>query len=397
MRKLIRLTLSLSLVGILIGGVAVASVPQGASYITPAEALSLPKTGNGFTNASWAASYLKTYPAPNLGDVNTRAGSEALTAAVFWLAGGKSDAALLSATRAFILKAPGTWPSGGQALNPMRGLGGILAAVKLLTDAGQWSSGAKLPNLGNITWATFISNLETRNLGTLNSRWQTILGTAIDTASNWGSVARFSLVSIAALRGDQALFDRAVGLVQRYMGDLTKAAAFNRTASYRASWDNYGSPAGRVNAGIGKLDGSGRDGVVIEDVARGGTDYCATCPYFGATGSGLTYPLEAAEYTWATLAVLRHAGFDVRSWTSTALKRMNDWFQRAHSGSTTVYLYAESAFSIYKNDRWYANRLTGGTSPYGAPVPTASGPGGYLRSQPPGDWMAAPGSTWMSG
>src|SRR6266496_1143591 len=105
MRKLV-LGLTL-LYGLLVPPNLAQAAVASASFITATEAATLPTSGNGFNNAQWVANLIKTNPTPNLGDINGRAGSEALTAAVFWLAGGKTDSVLLESTRTFILKSPG--------------------------------------------------------------------------------------------------------------------------------------------------------------------------------------------------------------------------------------------------------------------------------------------------
>jgi hypothetical protein len=293
--------------------------------------------------------------------------------------------------KTYLLKAPGTNKSGTQALNPIRGLGGILAAVDIINqNGGGWNMDANCPNLG-ITFRQYLSNLETRNMGTGNSRWQTIEYTANDSANNWGSVARFSYLMIGVLRNDSALKTKAENVYLRYLGDTSKAAAFRPSGGYIASWDN--NPT--TNIGIGKPDSShpGLDGVVIDDINRGGTGYSATAAYFGATGSGLSYPLEAAEYTWATAAVMHNLGFSINTVSSNALIRMGDWFQRANSGGKTIYQTEEAAYPLYRNQHWFGNCFKGGT-PYGTPPATSGGESGLARSQPFGDYMCGAGSKW---
>lgn len=279
----------------------------------------------------------------------------------------------------------------------MRGLGGMLAAVDILDKAGVWDMNAYCPNAG-MTFGQYLDGLETRNLGTGNSRWQTIQKTSVDSANNWGTVARFAMLMIAVVRDDAALLKQSTDLFERYLGDTSKAAAFNKASSYIASWDNTGSASGKVNAGVGKPDSAhpGLDGVVVDDINRGGTGYNAAADYFGATSSGLTYPLEAAEYVWAEAAVLKHMGYPVTTWSSGSLIRMGDWFQRSRSGTgTTNYQYAETHAGLYRNSRWFAGCFKGSATAYGTPPATASGSGGLFRSQPYGDWMCGSGSKWL--
>lgn len=369
-----------------------------SAFITAAQASTLAMSGTsaGYTSTKSLADQMRAGSlTPSMDSVDNRVGTTALSCAVYWLAGGKTDSTLLSALKTYILAAPGTSLPATQALNPMRAIGALLMAVDIIkSNGGSWDDNATLPNLGGITFASWLATLETRNLGTGNSRWQTIMTTATDSANNWGSVARFALVAVARLRGDATLMATAVNWFKRYLGDTTVVSSFNRTSDYIASWDNTGSATGKVNAGLGFVDAAqpGRDGVVIDDVNRGVTGYSATADYFGATGAGLTYPLEAAEYVWATTAVLHNLGYDVLNWSNQAVLRMGDWFDRAKSGTTTAYAYAEGAFSIYKSYRWFGNKMRGGT-PYGTPPATS---GTFPRALPMGDWIAAPTSTWMA-
>lgn len=362
-----------------------------SAFITAAEAATLPKTGSAFNSvAAMAADMRAGALTPNMDSVDNRVGSTALSCAIYWLATGKSDTALLSALKTYILAAPGTSLPTTQALNPMRALGSLLMAVDIIkSNGGGWDGSATLPNKGGITFDAWLSNLETTVLGTGNTRWQTILGIASDSANNWGSVARYALVAIARVRGDATLMSTAVNLVRRYLGDTSVAAAFNATSDYLSSWDNTSGLDSKVNAGIGFVDdlNPGLDGVVIDDVNRGATGYSPAASYYGAVGSGLTYPLEAAEYVWATTVVLHHLGYDVLDWSASAVLRMGDWFARAG-----VFEYGEATFTIYLSHRWYASRLRGGSAPYGTPKATNTT---IPRALPVGDWLCDPTSEWM--
>ena len=367
-----------------------------SAFITSSQALTLPAVGTAYDSVSLLASQMKAGSlTPNLDSVDNRVGSTALSCAIFWLAGGKTDTTLLSTLKAYILAAPGTSLSTTQALNPMRAIGSLLMAVDILKkNGGTWDDAATLPNLGSITFSSWLSTLENRNLGTGNTRWQTIYTTATDSANNWGSVARYALVAIAHVRGDATLMLTATNLFRRYLGDNSVAVPFNKTSDYIASWDNTFSPSGKVNSGIGYVDtfNPGLDGVVVDDINRGVTGYTPLSSFFGATGAGLTYPLEAAEYVWATTAVLRNLGYDVLNWSASAVIRMGDWFGRAKSTlGVNAYVSAESLFTIYLSHRWYASWLKGGY-PYGQPQATTDT---MPRALPRGDYLCDPASKWL--
>jgi hypothetical protein len=274
-----------------------------------------------------------------------------------------------------------------------------LGSAQVLSVARQiagYVTAADMIGYRDSAFVSFISSIRTYNIGN-QSRWYAITQTSDDTSNNWGAVGRYCWLLLAAVKGDQTMFDNAVAWFRRYLGETPAGTAnFVTTSDYRRSWDNgtanvtdgTGLP---IAKGVGQRDVSqpGLDGVVIEDAARGVTDYNSTISDgFGATGSGRTYPLEALEYVWSTTAVLRNAGYDPLSWGDQAVSRA--CVRVAVGGDMT---YAESSFGLYRNDKWFAERI-GGAS-VGTKLATNSGTGGLLRSLPPGDWLCDSASSWM--
>lgn len=355
--------------------------------------------------------------------VDTKAGSVALTTALWWRRTG--DASYLAPLKAFILASPKP-PADVQALNEFRGLFGLFAAVKVLTDAGAWTSAddaSVCVNHNGDTWSQFLLGggsqalpYYTRQVNISGGRWSRLVaptgaaaneGTMDDSASNWGCVARATHLMWSVLTKNQAQIDHAIDRYKKYLGDQTTGYAdYKSSGSYIVSWDNWatGTASGTsqpLKAGIGKTDAAnpGLDGVVLNDIDRGNTGYASGSAFYGATGAGLTYPLEAAEFTWAEAAVLINAGHPVRTWGEggNAFDRMNDRFARHRiAGEQSNFDYAQGDANVYKGARYYASQLSRKNYELNLGVATAAGTAGPSRSMPHGDWIApADGSsTW---
>jgi len=347
-------------------------------------------------------------------DVENRVGSIALTTALWWRRTG--DDSYLDPLRKFILASPRTFDPQAQSLPQFRALGGLLAAVGILSAAGEWDRSATLPNYQDVTWDEFMQGggsayqkpLPLRSLsGVGRVQWRTIHGAAVDSASNWGAVARFAYVMWAVCEGNNRAIDESARLLQKWLGSSGSGEAdFNTTAAYRSSWNNWasrGAPDGsgqKLVAGIGKSDPAqpGLDGVVIEDVARGQHGYDAGARHYGATGLGLTYPLETADAVWATAGVLTNLGLHPDSWGEggDGLTRMAAWLDRpGPGGGPSVFAAGQQAYSIYRNHPWLAQRFS--SRDVGPKLPTESAPDGLDRLTTFGDWLAAPSSTWGRG
>jgi len=340
--------------------------------------------------------------------VNAFLGSIALCTALWWRRTG--DNSYLGPLKTYILSCPKLPPSqAGRALDPMRQAGGLFMASDIVKKAGQWDNNATLPNHGGDTWTEFVHGggsaalrFEIRRLNTVDSRWSHVRtvpasqsSTIDDSASNWGAVARFSHLGWAVAANDTAAIAYAVGRMKKFLGDQsTGQVNFNKTSSYIQSWNNWGTT---VVAGVGKTDPAnpGLDGVIIDDICRGGTGYNPSAAYYGATASGLSYPLENTDYVWAVAACLMNLGHPVRSWGEggNAFDRMNARLARIRPGDTqSLFDYTEAKAGVYKGGRFIASRLSGNAN-YGTGAPTSSGPSGMSRAMPFGDWLTE-GTTW---
>lgn len=364
----------------------------------------------------------------NIKNVSNKVGPIALETALWWKRTG--DNTYLQPLITFILDTPKP-PDTNQALNEWRGLGGVFAAVQLLRRAGKWNDLATLPNHGGITWTDFLltyggKTYAERQIDTSTAqRWRwlapaagtsTSQGPTQKSPSNWGAVARACKLALDALlldmgvAGAQAEVDADVAVYKQFFGDNPSALPnFYTSGSYRSSWDNWYSGTAvngastYIPAGIGKYDAAnpGLDGVIINDIDRGSTDYSATTAFYGATAGGLTYSQEAADYVWFEAAYLVNAGIDVRliGEHGNALVRMNDRLARHRiPGEQSVFDANEAANAVYRGGRFIASQLSGVDYERASALTPSSGPVGTSRALPHGDWLApADGSsTWAT-
>ena len=344
--------------------------------------------------------------------VDTKAGPIALTTALWYLRTG--DSSYLGPLKNFI-RATVKPPDSNQALNEFRGLFGIFAAVIQLKQAGAWTAAddaAPCPNHNGDTWTQFLlgggSQSGPYHLRTVGSTSQLAsslraLNPGVDkTANNWNTVAMATHLAYAALVNNTAEIEHNIKRLKKYLGDQTTGLSdYQPTGDYITSWDNWGLASGKVQAGIGKPDAArpGLDGVVIDDICRGKTGYNASTAYYGAAASGLTYPLEAADYVWAQAALLINGGYNVRSWGAggNAFDRMNARFNRHRvADEPSLFDYTEAKASVYKGGRFIASQMSQTDYEMASAVATPSGTAGLSRSMPYGDWLApADGSsTW---
>lgn len=401
------------------GDPAFATMSQiGSLSITSAAALRVKGNADNVKNGTFVAG---VGTAHDWNHVDSKCGALALSVALWWARTGDSTylGPLQTYLRNVIKSAKAT---NGRALDPMRQAGGVLAAVDILRKYGQWDDNFTLPNHSGDTFRKFLlgggvyaDTFQVRPLtGNATERWAKIraiptanTSTMDDSASNWGATARFSQVmwAVNAQALDATLTEglaHAVNRMKKLLGDQTTGLPdFKGTGNYLNSWDNWTVQASGSNqplkAGVGKTDAAnpGLDGVIINDIDRGVTNYDPAVTFYGATGSGLTYPLENTDYVWAVAAVLMNLGYPVRTWGEggNAFDRMNARLARVRSGDTqSLFDYTENASAVYAGGRAIAAQLS--RTSYGTIGANPSGLGGTSRAMPNGDWLGGAGSTW---
>lgn len=391
-------------------------------YITDSQVAQLSTTSAAGLRAKAVADRVRDGTASSdIKNVNNKNGSYALTTALWY--GRTRDVSYLAPLQAYILASPKP-PSAVQALNEWRASFGLFTAVQLLRRWGVWNDNALLPNHGNITWRDFLLtyggtryDMRQVDTGVVNSRWNIMAQTsglwtssnpAAKSASNWGAVARAGNLALLALLQDMGIdvaddLAKLEAIFRQWLGDTTTGLPnFYSTIDYRSSWDNWSTVpfvgSRQIVAGVGNVDAAnpGLDGVIINDIDRGGTDYAATDSQFGAVGSGLTYPFENAEYAWNEAAMYLNSGKPARTWGGggDALRRMNDRFARISPDGTSQFQAAAAIAGIYGTMRTGGARIAGlADTAYGTNSPTNATENMLFRSGPYFDWLVE-GTTW---
>ena len=177
-------------------------------------------------------------------------GPIALTTALWWKRTG--DDSYLEPLKKFILDSPKNYDPAVQSLFEMRAYGGLFAAVNILSASGEWSSTARLPHYDDVTWDEFMNGggdsfkkkLPMRTLsGVGRQQWRTIRGASVDSASNWGGVARFAYLMWAVCEKDHAAIEENAQLLRKWLGSTgTGEADFNTTAAYLELLEQLGRP-----------------------------------------------------------------------------------------------------------------------------------------------------------
>lgn len=385
-------------------------------YITDQQITQLSTTSTAALRCKAIADRVKTGTAlNNIKNVDNKIGSYCLTTALWYKRTG--DTSYLAPLLTYIRNAPQP-PSAVQALNEWRASFGLFATVQLLRRWGLWDDQTTLPQHNNITWETFLLTYDgvrydqrQVDMGVVNTRWNRMAATSgllaatyptAKSASNWGSVARASNLALLALLDDMGVnvaADLATlqAIFRQWLGDTTTGLPnFFSSASYLASWDNWttGSTNGSqyIAAGIGKYDTAnpGLDGVVINVIDRGTTGYNATAAQFGATSSGITYPLENAEYVWCEAAVYLNAGLAARTWgeNGNGLRRMGDRFARIAPDGKSQFDAATAIYTVYDGCRAGAARIAGlASTAYGTITNFATNENNMPRSGVHTDWL----------
>ncbi|HEY3523819.1 MAG TPA: alginate lyase family protein, partial [Candidatus Limnocylindrales bacterium] len=129
--------------------------------------------------------------------------------------------------------------------------------------------------------------------------------------NNWGTHAGAARVAIAAYLGDSNEIARAAAVFRGWLGDRSAYAGFSWGD---LSWQcDSSKPVGINPAGCSK-SGTNVDGVLPDDMRRGGT-----FPHVGSDGTG--YSWEALQGALLEAELLSVAGYDTWHWSNDALAR----------------------------------------------------------------------------
>ena len=178
------------------------------------------------------------------------------------------------------------------------------------------------------SWGTWIGSLRTKTIGS-HGRWNQIVATSIDSASNWGAAAMASRTMIALYLDD---VDTAlVNHWRRWMGDASYGVDFKSTSSFDSSWACTAGetwPSGSVRRPINtNACGPDKAGIVVEDLSRSSGSY----PNYDETGR--SYANEHLGFILTAAIAMKRAGYPVETWGASpsapsTLRLAGDWVQR---------------------------------------------------------------------
>jgi hypothetical protein len=279
------------------------------------------------------------------------------------------DATLRAKVRDAIIAAKRTldesseWQERSSVLSSGRQLGGYVIAADLINLR------SFDPSADN-EFRTWLSAIRTTNIGT-HGRWKSITYTCENAAANWSTFACASRIAASLYLGDTADVQRAASIIRAFLGERSYYPAnapgqngyFMHTADYQTSWACNESTWTAVNPACAK-SGVNLDGVLVEDVSRGGP--CCT-----PVGAGISYSWEALQGLYVSAELLYRTGAygNPYQWSNQALKRSMDFMQRSGWGITSVATYVP----------WMANRR------YNTSYPLVASSNGRIMAW--GDWL----------
>jgi hypothetical protein len=307
-----------------------ANVPTGSPppvtasiWISGAEMSSLPTTGTAWANVRSAA--YGSWGTPDLKNQDNKFGLPVLAGALVY--GKTGDTALRSKVRDAIIAAkrtmdePAEWQTTNGALSLGRQLGAFVIAADLI-DLKSFDSTA------DSEFRNYLRIIRTQNVGT-HGRWKNLTYTCENSANNWGTFACPSRIAAGIYLGDTADITRSANIIRAFLGERQfypadapgEGGYFQHTAGgLSGGWSCNESSWTAINPNCSK-NGINLDGVLVEDISRGG-NCCAI------VGDGIGYSWEALQGLYVSAELLHRRGFDAYNWSNKALKRSVDYMYR---------------------------------------------------------------------
>jgi hypothetical protein len=239
---------------------AVAAGPLGASagtddylIMSKAEFSTLPTSGAAY--ASMASDANGSWGTPDLCNQDTKHGVKVLAGAL--VAARTNDGALKTKVRDGIKAALPTQKDGcyNAVLSLGRQLGTYVVAADLIGLAA-------FDAAFDSTFRSFLRDVRNRDIGG-HSANDNLRGTAIRSASNWGTFALASTIAVDAYLDDSASLAADYAIFKSY-GDVT--GTFTGSGSYSTTWQ-CGSTYQAINDGCIK-SGVNLDGAFVNDASR---------------------------------------------------------------------------------------------------------------------------------
>jgi chitodextrinase len=354
-------------------------------FITQAEVASLPRTG-----AAWDRVTAISNTAPGSGALNAAGnthGATLLTTALRWRAdgGGRGKDAVITGC----LQALSTYTNPTTDIaSPAKQLGAYLLALdvvgasqQLIVPGTGLTLGALLDRLPGYT---FLNSVGAAG----NTRWPTLIEAARDSGDQTGDYARFCLVAIGRIRGNQTWVEYGSKGYKRNLGDLSvvnDGAGTNprfRALPYpipgwRPPLNSFPSTNGAINPIDPDPNLSGANCVAASQGS-------ATPPM---TALGVDFTLDAWEALASTGILLVHAGYtDALTWGNSALRR--NVASTTHHGG---WVMEPATRGARRHLPYLANYL------YGSSVPTVAQVGAQQGARMLPDvmpWLLS--GSWMS-
>ena len=208
---------------------------------------------------------------------------------------------------------------GGRTLALGRNLPGLVIAADLV------SLKSADPAFDTNVFRPWLRSLLTKTLDGM-----TLVSTHERRPNNWGTHAGAARVAIAAYLGDSTQMVRAARVFQGFLGARGTYAGFRYGDDL--SWQcDPAHPVG-INPTGCKKDGVVIDGVIPDDMRRGGT--------FRWPPAGTEYPWESLQGAVLQAELLRAAGYDSWNWQNKALLR------------AVQFLYNRAKWPANDDDEW---------------------------------------------
>lgn len=289
---------------------------QGQMFITAAELMAKPMSGEGWTLLKSKAD-LASYGTVTLADQNSFTQSNVLAGALVYARTG--NATYKDKVISHIRQVCGTEPD--TTTNTLLPVTRTLYSYVVSADLVQMPYTTTCNN--GQTWQAYLESIRAKVIGA-HGRWNTLEVTSVDNAGNWGAYALSTHLAVSYALNDTAAVQRDTDIFKRILGDTTSpAAAFLPTASYKynnngATWDM--TPT--LQRGINPYSATDvRSGAIISEALDGTSEGVGSVPCCTVQPSGVTYQEEARDGFFSTMQLLRAHGVDLTTFQDSAAKR----------------------------------------------------------------------------
>lgn len=263
---------------------------SGYVLIARSDLMARPTSGTSWTTVkAWAD---KPVGVPSLSDQTDQDDVVALAKSLVFARTGVSS--YRTDAIAMLRSAVGTELAGGSLA-----IARNAAPLALAADFLGWRDPAWMSWLGGLrTWVN-------------PDRGYTLISNHNRRPNNWGTHAGASRVAIDLYLGDAADLARAAAVFKGWLGDRSSYAGF---VYGELSWQESPTTPVGVNPVGSVINGMNSDGILPDDMRRGGT---ATT----VGSAGVSYTWEALQGAFLQAELLRRAGYPSYQWSNQALRR----------------------------------------------------------------------------